>query len=209
MVSDKNFVCPYGTVAERMGHLKYFYIENHDFSSLPSVLREFVNLSKENQYIRHAFVVFVEPESPEKSFAYYENYFWDILKYLHEHDDKEWNKNIAIDPEDPLWEFCFHDEPMFISVNMPAYKHRITRNLGNCLILIFQPRRIFNNIAYNSIRGKNALQLIRSRVESIENLPFHPDLGAYGDLSKREWKQYVITDDNKSRKGKCPFHPTK
>ncbi|MCA4158214.1 YqcI/YcgG family protein [Priestia megaterium] len=23
---------------------------------------------------------------------------------------------------------------------------------------------------------------------------------------KREWKQYVITDDNESIKSKCPFH---
>lgn len=25
-------------------------------------------------------------------------------------------------------------------------------------------------------------------------------------LDKREWKQYAITDDNESIKGKCPFH---
>ncbi len=201
VVSDKNFPCHFGTIAEKKGDLRYFYIENHDLSPLPNVLREFLKLSRENEHNKHALVVFVQPEIPEQSFDYYENYFWNILKYLHENDEKEWNANIPTDPDDPLWEFCFDGEPIFVSANMPAYKHRITRNMGKSLILIFQPRRIFADIT------PKAIDLIRSKVESIENLPIHPDLGRYGDESNREWKQYIITDDNNPRKGVCPFHP--
>ncbi|HEX6594749.1 MAG TPA: YqcI/YcgG family protein [Bacillota bacterium] len=37
-----------------------------------------------------------------------------------------WLKN----PDDLQWEFIFNQEPIFISDNMPAYKNRITRNIG-------------------------------------------------------------------------------
>ncbi|AXI10365.1 YqcI/YcgG family protein [Oceanobacillus zhaokaii] len=207
VVSDKGFPCPYGTVAERMGHLRYFYIENDDFHSLPHVLREFLKLSRGSKN-RHAFVIFIKPEILEKPFAYYETYFWDILNYLHEHDEVEWCKDISIHPDDANWEFCYDGEPIFVSANMPGYKRRITRNIGNSLILIFQPRRIFSGISYKTNRGEKAIKLIRSRVESIEKLPFHPDLGGYGDEGYREWKQYIITDDTEPRSGQCPFRIT-
>lgn len=203
-VSDKGFPCPFGTVAERKGHLRYFYIENNDLRSLPQVLREFLELSRASKH-RHAFVLFVKPEIPAKPFAYYESYFWNVIHYLHEHDEMDWCEDIPIDSEDANWEFCFDGEPIFISVNMPAYSRRITRNIGNSLILIFQPRRIFSDISYHTPRGKKAIDFIRTRVEEIEKLPFHPDLGAYGDDRYREWKQYIITDDTESRSGQCPF----
>ncbi|MBE3571299.1 MAG: YqcI/YcgG family protein [Bacillales bacterium] len=201
VVSDSNFPCHFGTASERKGDLRYFYIENHDLSPLPDVLRKFLTLSRENEHNKLALVVFVQPETPEQSFDYYEEYFWNILKYLNRHDKKEWPSNIPTNPDDPLWEFCFDGEPIFVSVNMPAYKNRITRNTGKSLILIFQPRRIFADIT------SKAVNLIRSKVESIENLPSHPDLGKYGDENSREWKQYIITDDNNPRIGVCPFHP--
>ncbi|MGF9964964.1 YqcI/YcgG family protein [Bacillus rhizoplanae] len=47
------------------------------------------------------------------------------------------------------------------------------------------------------------MELIKSKVEGM---PIYPDLGGYDAPDKREWKQYVITDDNESIKGKCPFH---
>ena len=204
VVSDREFPCPFGTVAEINGHLRYFYVENDNFHSLPHVLREFLDLSRRTR-TRHAFVIFIKPEIPEKPFAYYESYFWDIINYLHVNDEMEWCEDISIHPDDANWEFCFDGEPIFVSANMPGYKHRITRNIGNSLILIFQPRRIFNDISYKTNRGKNAINLIRSRVESIEKLPFHPDLGEYGNEDYREWKQYIITDGIEPRSGQCPF----
>lgn len=200
IVSDRKFPCHFGTAAEIMGDLRYFYIENHDLGPLPDVLREFLKLARLNEHTKHALVLFVQPEVSEQTFDYYENYFWNILRYLHLNDEKEWNDNIPTNPDDPLWEFCFDGEPIFVSVNMPAYKHRITRNMGKSLILIFQPRKIFADIT------PRAIELIRSMVELIENMPIHPDLGKYGENNNREWKQYIITDNNNSRTGICPFH---
>jgi len=210
IILQKDFPCHFGTIAEKMGHLRYSYIENNDISGLPNTLREFLTLSRTFTHCRHALVVFFEPELQSKSFEYYQDFFWKIIQFLHEHDDKEWiEEDFPTNPDDPNWEFVFDGDPIFISANMPAYKQRITRNFGQCLILIFQPRRIFSDISHTSKQGKKAIHLIRSKVEAIEHLPIHPDLGGFGDPSKREWKQYVITDDYTSRDGQCPFHYTR
>ncbi|HEX6594748.1 MAG TPA: YqcI/YcgG family protein [Bacillota bacterium] len=37
----------------------------------------------------------------------------------------------------------------------------------------------------------------------MEGWPTHPDLGGYGN--HHEWKQYIISNDNKSETEKCPF----
>ena len=54
-------------------------------------------------------------------------------------------------------------------------------------------------------KENRAIDAIRRKVEAIEGMPIHPDLGAYDDEEKREWKQYMITDDNQPAIGKCPM----
>jgi uncharacterized protein len=34
----------------------------------------------------------------------------------------------------------------------------------------------------------------------------HPDIGFYGNIGNREWKQYALPDDNEPEAGGCPFH---
>ena len=205
IVSDNQFPCHFGVKAEREGHLRYTYCENHDFSTIPYTLTEFLKLSKENPSIRHALVLFVQPEHQTLDFHYYNTYMWNILSYLHGHDDIDWPEDIPLDPHDSNWEFVFNGEPIFVSGNAPFYKNRTTRNLGDCLILIFQPRRIFSDLSVATPHGKKAVEAIRKKVENIENIPYHPDLGSYEDTTKREWKQYLITDDMNSATGECPF----
>ena len=209
-VSHNQFPCHFGMKAERDGLLRYTYCENHNFSALPHTLSEFLKLSRKNPSIRYALVLFVEPELNYQhlDYDYYNANFWSILSYLHEQDDKEWSNDIPLDPDDPHWEFVFNGEPIFVSGNAPFYQNRITRNLGDCLIMIFQPRRIFADISYTTPHGRKAIEVIRKKVEKIENMPYHPDLGGYEDLSKREWKQYLITDDYNPTKGTCPMRNT-
>ena len=205
IVSDANFPCHFGTVAHQNGNLLFTYVENHDFSLLPNKLTKFLKISIDNPENKHVLVVFIEPEETEKTFEYYHEYFWNILDFLHKSDEMEWPKEWPRNPDDPKWEFIYNKEPIFVSANGPFYKKRVTRNLGNSLILIFQPRRIFHDIAHDSPAGKKAIHIIRKKVEEIEQMPIHPDLGGYGDINKREWKQYLITDDNESTTLECPF----
>ena len=208
IVSDSQFPCHFGVKAERDGHLRYTYCENHNLSALPQTLIDFLLISKANPAIRHALVLFVQPEQKPLDYHYYNTYFWNILTYLHHHDPAEWPEDIPLDPHDSQWEFVFYGEPIFVSGNAPFYKNRITRNLGDSLILIFQPRRIFADLSSTTPHGKKAGELIRRKVERIENMPFHPDLGGYEDPAKREWKQYLITDDINPIRGACPIRHT-
>lgn len=207
IVEERQFPCFFGTQAEKMGLLRYCFAEENSLAGLPKVLTEFLTLSR-NSDKRHALVLFIEPEKREKPFDYYKSRFWNILNNLHASDQVEWPKEYPKDPEDPDWEFVYNGEQIFVSGNMPAYKNRVTRNIGDSQIMIFQPRKIFAGIESNTEAGKKASESIRKRASIIEGMPAHPDLGQFG-TEKLEWKQYVISDDNEAEMAKCPFHPIK
>ncbi|WP_330169409.1 YqcI/YcgG family protein [Bartonella grahamii] len=88
-----------------------------------------------------SFVAFEEP-APIQSIEVYREKFWSILKDLRMLDDREWPKHIPKNMDDPLWEFCFHGEPMFIVCNTPSHINRISRK-SSTFMLTFQPRWIF------------------------------------------------------------------
>ena len=209
-VTDKTFPCYFGMGAEKKGELRYSYISHDDWSHLPQALEDFNHLFDDSQpLIRHGFFLFVEPEQTEKSLDHYRKYFWDILQYLHRQDTKPWAAGYPKDPNHYLWSFSFAEEPYFIFGNAPAYKQRKTRDLGNSLILGFQPRRIFEGLEGTSRGGSMSREKVRERVQKWDKLPKHPDISHYGDPEHREWKQYFIGDDIKPIEGKCPFHPEK
>ncbi|MEK3889797.1 YqcI/YcgG family protein [Bacillus sp. FSL K6-3431] len=206
IVTDKTFPCTFGMSAEKRGELRYSYISHDDWSSLPQTVEDFIDLFDESEtLIRHGFFLFVEPEMEEKSLEYYRSYFWKVLQYLHDVDKKPWPEDYPEDPDHHLWNFSFAEEPFFVFGNTPAYKQRKTRDLGNSLILGFQPRRIFDGLEGTSKGGIMSREMVRSRVEKWDRLPKHPNISHYGDPDHREWKQYFIGDDIKPIEGKCPF----
>ncbi|MBT2687700.1 YqcI/YcgG family protein [Bacillus sp. ISL-47] len=205
-VTDKTFPCYFGMTAELRGELRYAYITREDWSNLPEALESFIDLFDAPKMIRHGLFVFVEPEKDEKSLEHYREYFWNVLQYLHKIDTKPWPKDYPTDPDHHLWAFSFAEEPFFVFGNAPAYKQRKTRDLGNSLILGFQPRRIFEGLEGTSKGGIMSREKVRERVEKWDGLPTHPNISHYGDPEHREWKQYFIGDDVKPIDGKCPFH---
>ncbi|WP_029326702.1 YqcI/YcgG family protein [Bacillus coahuilensis] len=207
VVTNKTFPCYFGMAAEKKGELRYSYVSKDDWSTLPGAIKEFNQLFDENKrLIRHGLFVFIEPETEEKDIPYYREYFWNILQYLHDQDEESWPADYPTDPEHHLWAFSFAGEPYFVFGNAPAYKQRKTRDLGNSLVLGFQPRRIFEGLEGTSPGGVMSREKVRERVEKWDNLPKHPNISHYGDPDHREWKQYFIGDDIKPIEGKCPFH---
>jgi uncharacterized protein len=206
VVTDRTFPCYFGMAAENKGELRYSYISRNDWSHLPQTLKEFIDLfNPEKPLIRHGFFLFVEPESEEKNLEHYRESFWNILQYLHEQDEHPWPEDYPTDPDHHLWAFSFAEEAFFVFGNAPAYKQRKTRDLGNSLILGFQPRRIFEGLEGTSKGGIMSREKVRERVEKWDGLPKHPNISHYGDPEHREWKQYFIGDDIKPIEGKCPF----
>ena len=209
IVTKKDFPCYFGQKAENKAELRYSYITHQDWSTLPDTLSDFLSLFDGTHETRHGLFVFIEPEKEEKSLEYYRDYFWDILQYLHSQDPSSWPKEQPTDPEHHLWDFHFQNEPIFVFGNAPAYKQRKTRDLGNSLVLGFQPRRIFKGLEGTEPGGVMSREKVRERVEAWDNLPKHPDISHYGDPDHNEWKQFFIGDDAEPIKGKCPFHVEK
>ncbi|MBF0707587.1 YqcI/YcgG family protein [Alkalihalobacillus hwajinpoensis] len=205
LVTDPTFPCFFGRTAQLKGELRYSYIEHDDWANLPDAVESFLSLFREPTKIRHGLFIFVEPEREEKSIDYYRSYFWDILQYLHNQDRIPWPSEAPKDPEHFLWDFHFAGEPIFTFGNAPAYKQRKTRNLGNSLILGFQPRTIFQGLEGTEKGGIMSRDKVRARVEKWDNLPKHPDISHFGDPNHNEWKQSFIGDDIEPIVGKCPF----
>lgn len=95
---------------------------------------------------------------------------------------------------------------MLVFASTPAYRRRGSRNMGNSLVLLFQPRRVFDGIEGGTPAGTRAREIIRARMEAWDGMEAHPDMGSYGDPSSHEWKQYFLPDDNAPVTGRCPFH---
>ncbi|SEA85078.1 hypothetical protein SAMN05421743_109101 [Thalassobacillus cyri] len=206
IVTEPTFPCYFGMGAEKKGELRYSFLNHDDWSHLPNTVEDFLKLFEAPPFIRHGFFLFVEPEQEEKSIEYYRDYFWKILNYLNDNDREPWPVDYPTDPNHHLWAFSFAGEPFFVFGNSPAYKQRKTRNLGNSLVLGFQPRKIFEGLEGTSKGGIMSREKVRERVEKWDQLPKHPDISHYGDPTHHEWKQYFIGDDVKPVTGKCPFH---
>lgn len=204
-VTDKSFPCYFGMSGELKGELRYAYISQDDWTNLPAAVADFLDLFKNPKHKRHGLFVFVEPFASEGAIEDYRQQFWDLLQYMHETDDMEWPAEAPRDPDHYLWDFTFQNEPIFVFGNAPAYKQRKTRNLGNSMVLGFQPRRIFEGLKGTEKGGVMSREKVRERVEVWDQLPKHPDISHFGDPGHNEWKQFFIGDDSEPIQGKCPF----
>jgi len=204
-VTDKTFPCYFGMGGQLKGELRYAYITQKDWTNLPYALIEFLDLFKDPKHKRHGLFVFVEPFEREGELEQYREQFWQILQYLHEQDPIKWPDDSPKDPEHYLWDFRFYGEPIFAFGNAPAYKKRKTRDLGNAMVIGFQPRKIFKGLEGTEKGGVMSREKVRERVEVWDQLPKHPDIGHYGDPEHLEWKQFFIGDDCEPITGKCPF----
>lgn len=150
-----------------------------------------------------SFVAFEEPTSIQ-SIEVYREKFWSILKDLRMLDDQEWPKHIPKNMDDPLWEFCFHGEPMFIVCNTPSHINRISRK-SSTFMLTFQPRWVFSDLLDTEKKAKNAFSTVGKRLEPFDIVAKSPFLGKYGDPQNREWAQYFLQDNN-TESPLCPYH---
>lgn len=204
-VMNKTFPCYFGKAAEVGGDLRYAYITQKDWSNLPQALFEFLKLFENPKHKRHGLFVFVEPFEQEGELDDYRKQFWEILEYTHQADQIPWPDASPRDPEHYLWDYHFAGQPIFAFGNAPAYKQRKTRDLGNSMVIGFQPRMIFEGLTGTEKGGIMSREKVRERVEVWDKLPKHPDISHYGDPDHNEWKQFFIGDDSEPIVDKCPF----
>lgn len=133
----------------------------------------------------------------------YRRVFWNTLNSVTAIDDTNWPDEIPTDPSHHAWEFCFDGDPYFVFCATPAHTRRKSRYFPS-LLLAFQPRFVFTEINDSTVYGRKLKTLIRQRICDYDGIPGHPDLKWYGQEDNHEWKQYFLSDDDRSA-SKCPF----
>jgi uncharacterized protein len=198
-----NYPCFFGQTAELRGEMIYTFGAINSPEQFVASMRQFVNLFGSIKYGRCSLVAFFKPDHSVIDHPAFIDRFWRILQLLHEHDT---HPATEMTPDHPLWEFSFEGCEMFVVGASPTYRQRRSRNLGAGIVLIFQPRNLFIDPATCQPIASDVRHRIHKRMLAYDEMPVHPDIGFYGHAANREWKQYVLPDDNSPEQGSCPFH---
>lgn len=129
---------------------------------------------------------------------------WDTLQFWHDNDPAPWPESVSQNPNAPFWSYCFAGTQLFVNMSSPAHKVRKSRNLGDSLMLIINPRERFDIVAGDTPAGRQVRHTIRTRIEKYDGQPHAPQLGSY-EAGEIEWWQYGITETNLKRTDTCPF----
>lgn len=155
---------------------------------------------------RQSLVVFVGPPDPAPDLDRDTGRFWSLLTQLSTLDDKPWPAGHPQDTRDPGWQWCFAGEPWFVFGCSPAYRARRSRDVGPCLTLVFQVRRVFEGLSGSSPAGKAAKRTVRERLLAYDAVGVHPHLGDPMHSSVHKWRQYMLPDDERILgEAQCPF----
>lgn len=196
------FPCIFGVAGFQRDEIRYAFSEDMSASDIAPALEKFVENSRD--YGRNtSLVVFSKPGSV-KDVVHYENRFWSLLHELTKLDKKERPENIPSEIDEPLREFCFAGEPIFVVCNTPAHVLRQSRR-SSSFMATFQPRRVFEDILGTPEVARQSSGKVRARLKSFDLLSPSPHLGLYGDPNTREYAQYFLRENN-DEEVKCPFH---
>lgn len=172
---------------------------------LADALREYGKCSRDAGKYTSLAVFFETPNEILQDYGVedYRELFWSVLNEVTTFDEKEWPEDIPADPSHHKWEFCFNGEPYFAFCATPAHTLRKSRHFP-FFLLSFQPRWVFEELNNSTALGRKMKKLIRKRIVEYDAIPGHPDLKWYGQEDNHEWKQYFLSDDEKSP-STCPF----
>lgn len=201
-LDDPRYPCFFGQTAERQAEM--FYTSGSDApEAVSAAMSRFVELGRQAAYARFSLAMFFAPDPAMDSHEAFLQRFWGALQRLHAADAGPMQPD---DPDDPLWEFSFDGRKMFVVGTSPTYRMRRSRKLGDGMLLLFQPRELFVDPVTGQAIPAEVRRRIHARMLDYDGMPVHPDIGFYGDPGNREWKQYVLPDDNTPTTGACPFH---
>jgi len=204
-VLHPHYPCFFGTRALNANMVYCSYVDGRGMRHVSEALAYFLDHCRVNPIAQ--FAVFFEPAT----LLTHENVrdrFWAVLKDLQDSDPQNLDAGRpaqAVDPDHPAWEFTFRNTQMFVVGISPTYRARRSRNLGDCMIMLFQPREVFDLLTETAGGGARARAQIRQRLRLWDGIAPHRDLGVYGERHNREWKQYFLPDDGRPVTGRCPL----
>lgn len=209
-LEDKAFPCLFGRKAwkDQSAHFAFCDVADNDYSEFLKGLVNYTNFVKstamEDRLLSPLIVFF---NSNGHSLHQHE-LGWRALNWVHRRDPKAWPAQVPAEPDNAEWTFCFNDVSLF--VNMSSSNHKIlqSRNLGDYLTFIINPRENFDAVASSETKsGRKVREQIRNRVAHYNNGYVPSELGFFGDQDNLEWKQYQLAEEGLEQPKSCPFKP--
>lgn len=201
------FPCTFAVAAARKSSLRFGFVEDlHDTDTwwpMVDVLSDYLKIYQEIARDTSLVIVFPPGNTVLKMTEYYRK-FWEILQFLHDNDPEPWPASVPREVEDDWWEFSFSGVPIFAVCSTPGHTRRRSRG-GPTFLITFQPRWVFEGLEADTPRGDTARRVIRERLRAYDDIEPSPELGAYGDIGNREWKQYFLPDNEETTLPACPF----
>lgn len=210
-VSNTAYPCYFGSAAIKENALSFAYVlDSHDANAaqtLERILRAYLEIALTGP-ARQSLVVFVGPPRSEIDFKTDFDRFWDLLSATSTQDVAPWPPDIPHDSADPHWQWSFAGKQWFVLGCSPAYRRRRSRNVGQCLTMIFQlSERVFEGLGGSTSAGKHAKKTIRRRLTAFDGISVHPHTGNEDQSSVFKWRQYFLPDDESQLdESMCPFH---
>lgn len=204
------FPCPFARLTYKKDAQQVAFVNQHAQGAMEQLrdqLVAYTEFVKADGSMFRPLVVFFKPE-PLESVTDYHQKGWDILQMLHDHDASPWPESIPKDTEHFLWSFCFNGVALSVNVSNPLQAEHQARDLGNSMVLVFNPRQDFDAVAGPTRGGRQTRENIRAALERYESKPRGHTLGAYGDPDNLEWRQYTVAESNGLLPEHCPLNIT-
>lgn len=206
-LGDSAFPCPFGRLTHRRDIQKMVFVNQDAPESLQQLrdqLAAYTDHVKQDDAMFRPLVVVFKPEAGQ-SLKEYHAKGWAVLQHLHDHDVADWPSDTPRDTEHYLWSFCFNGVQLSVNMSNPAQQEHKARNLGDSMVLVFNPRKDFDVVAGDSKPGRQVRETIRQALSDYEGLPPSDTLGTYGDPNNLEWRQYASEESAAPLPKKCPI----
>ncbi len=210
--SKIEFPCPFSQAAARNQRLLFSFIEDANEAALRqsaidlgAYLERAAGWDGKVSSAEPLLMVFNPNQVNAETVEGYHAIGWKILQFWHEIDEVAWPHQVSIDPHSPFWSMCFAGVQIFVNMSNPAHQVRRSRNLGQALTFVINPRERFDLVAGDNAQGRKVRAMVRDRIEAYDGLSHSPVLGSY-EAGEIEWWQYGLTETNTPRSDRCPFH---
>ncbi|MFC0140921.1 YqcI/YcgG family protein [Erwinia mallotivora] len=209
-LEDRHFPCLFARHAWKSESLLFGFISRQQASSeMLSVMNLFIRrtqtLPEEQRLYSPLILIFEQNEFSSLDEAH--RFAWQQLQMLHDHDARPWPEHIPTSPDESAWSFCFGGTELFINISCPGHARLRSRNLGERVVFVINPRPHFDILAsHRDPKGIKIREKIRARVSDYNQGYVPGELGFYGDDGSLEWKQYQLNEPGSASFSGCPLH---
>ncbi len=209
-VNNNEFPCLFGKKVIKLKKFFLFFSSiSRPMDDLVSAFNEYTDFVKRvpvRERIYSPFVVFLE-KNTFSTLKDEHQYGWSILQMLHDKDKSSWPLDVPKDTENEKWSFCFNGLPLFVNISCPQHKLMKSRNLGDYVVLVINPRENFDEVASLSSKGgRSVRETIRNRIKMYNDGVVPSTLGVYGEKGNYEWRQYQLEEPGGLELKECPLH---